>query len=194
MKSWPLTSSRLKSPSSSPAYGARLDRNRIQTDVSTRTIMQLRDRVLKPAHVAGESRVRVARIRGARAAARTRHGEPAPRDRDELYRYLSWPRRLTWRFATAARRYEASSSYIRLCHRCKAVVAVHPVARAESALESRSIMGEVVTLYGAPRPRSSVGRSIGDYLSAGDSSKLKILRARRDPSTFFGDAPRSYAR
>jgi len=49
-------SSRLKSPSSSPAYGARLDRNRIQTDVSTKTIMQLRDRVLKPAHVAGESR------------------------------------------------------------------------------------------------------------------------------------------
>src|ERR1700730_10056812 len=120
-KSWPLTSSRLRSPSSTPAYGPRLDRNRIQTDVSTKTIMQLRDRVLKPAHVAGESRVRVARIRGARATARTRRGEPALQDRDEPYRYLSWHRKLTWRFATAPHRYEGSSSYIRLCHRCMAV-------------------------------------------------------------------------
>src|SRR5439155_2740698 len=108
--SWPLTSSRLKSPSSSPAYGARLDRNRIQTDVSTKTIMPLRDRVLKPAHDAGEPRVRVARIRGARAAARTRRGEPAPRDQDEPYQCLSSHRRLTWRFVTAARRYGGSSS------------------------------------------------------------------------------------
>ena len=36
------------------------------------------------------SRVRVARIRAARAAARARRGEPAPRDRDEPYQYLSW--------------------------------------------------------------------------------------------------------
>ena len=76
--------------------------------------------------------MRVARIRGARAAARTRRGEPAPRDRDEPYRYLSWPRRLTWRFATAARRYEGSSSYIRLCHRCMAVEAVQYLTRAGS--------------------------------------------------------------
>src|SRR5439155_14161342 len=88
-KSWPLTSSRLKSPSSSPAYGARLDRNRIQTDVSTKTIMPLRDRRVKPAHVAGQSHVRVVRIRGARATARTRRGELAPRDQDEPCQCLS---------------------------------------------------------------------------------------------------------
>ena len=51
--------------------------------------MQLCERVLKFAHVAGESRARVARIRGARAAARTRRGERAPRDPDEPYQCLS---------------------------------------------------------------------------------------------------------
>lgn len=81
--------------------------------------------------------MRVARIRGARAAARTRRGEPAPQDRDEPYRYLSWHRRLTWRFATAAHRYEGSSSYIRLCHRCMAVMAVQRVTRTERPARGR---------------------------------------------------------
>jgi len=88
-KSWPLTSSLLKCLSSAAAYGARLERNRIQTEVSTKTIMLLRDQVPKPARAAVESRVRVARIREAPAAARTRRGERAPRGRDEPYLYLS---------------------------------------------------------------------------------------------------------
>jgi hypothetical protein len=75
-------------PSSTPAYGARLDRNRIQTEVSTKTIMQLCERVLKSAHAPGVSRARGSDPR-ARAAARTSRGERAPRDRAELYQCLS---------------------------------------------------------------------------------------------------------
>jgi hypothetical protein len=100
-----------------------LERKRIHTEVSTRTIIRSRDWLPRPAHVAGESRERVAQIHEAPVAARTRHVERAPPDQDEPCRYLSLHRRLTWRCATAGRRYGGSSSYIRLCHRCMAVVA-----------------------------------------------------------------------
>src|SRR5438477_11790760 len=120
-KSWPLTSSRLKRPSSSAAYGGRLERKRIHTEVSTRTIIRSRDWLPRPARVAGESRE--AQIHEAPVAARTRRVERAPQDQDEPCRYLSLHGRLTWRCATAGRRYGGSSSYIRLCHRGLAVVA-----------------------------------------------------------------------
>src|SRR5206468_4127394 len=130
-KSWPLTSSRLKRPSSSAAYGGRLERKRIHTEVSTRTIIRSRDRLPRPAHVAGESRERVAQIHEAPEAAGTRRVERAPQDQDEPCRYPSLHRRLTWRCATADRRYGGSSSYIQLCHICMAVVTAQRITRAQ---------------------------------------------------------------
>src|SRR5204862_7213511 len=122
-RSCPLTSSRLKRPSRSAAYGGRLERKRFHTEVSTRTIIRSRDWLSRPVRVAGESRERVAQIHEAPVAARTRRVERAPQDQDEPCRYLSLHRRLTWRCATAGRRYGGASSYIRLCPRCMAVVA-----------------------------------------------------------------------
>src|SRR5688572_5318271 len=87
-KSWPVTSSRLRSPSSSAASGARFDRKRIQTEVSTRTITQPSAWLTRAVHGGVECLVRVAPIREEREDAHTPRGAPTPRARDGQYRYL----------------------------------------------------------------------------------------------------------
>ena len=78
-KSWPLTSSRPRSSSRLLAYGARFDRNRTQTDISTRTLM-LRNAAPRKTAVGG-CREHLAPTRGEREGARRRHDGSAPRAR-----------------------------------------------------------------------------------------------------------------
>jgi len=87
MNSCPLTSSRLKSMSNSAAYGRVSDRKRIQTEVSTKTIM--RPSAKRHAHADAEFPAHAFRIREAPEDAHMRGDGPAPRDRGERYPYRS---------------------------------------------------------------------------------------------------------
>src|SRR5262249_296028 len=111
-----LTSSRPRSPYSSAAYGPRFARNRIQTDVSTSTLMRRNFWPTGRVHGAAQCPVPWARIHGEHGAARTRRGEPAPRARVEPYQCPSW--RPTRREPRVRDDHQcaASSSYRRPCH------------------------------------------------------------------------------
>ena len=80
-----LTSSRPRSSSSLLAYGARFDKNRIHTDVSTRTLMLRNAGPRKIAHAVGGCREHVAPTRGEREDGHRRRDGSAPRDRAEPF-------------------------------------------------------------------------------------------------------------
>src|SRR5688500_200943 len=111
-KSWPLTSSRLSNESSSEAYGARFDRKRIQTDVSTRTIMLPNVWLMTLVHAFVEFRGLQPPSREERADARKLRGGPVPLVRGERRPYPSSPPKPTWRRAATGHLCAASSS----CH------------------------------------------------------------------------------
>jgi len=111
-KSCPLTSSRLSNESSSAAYGARFDRKRIHTDVSTRTIMPPSVWLMTVVHAVVEFRGLQAPSREERANARKLRAGPVPLIPGERRPYPSSLPKPTWRRAATGHQCAASSS----CH------------------------------------------------------------------------------
>src|SRR5678815_2821745 len=97
------------------------DRNRIQTDVSTRTVTRPSAESMWSAPDGVAHHARVARSPAARSNVGRPRAEQAPRARGEPHRCPSLHRTPSWPRAAGARRYAASSSYIRLCHTSMAV-------------------------------------------------------------------------
>ena len=123
INSCPTTSSRASSRSNSAAKGARFARNRIQTEVSARTIRPPFAWTPSPPCVVGH-RPASSLFREVPAAVHTPHGAPAPQAQDapSLCRYL--PRKPLSLLRRAGHPRSAFSSYISNYHTNMAIPAI----------------------------------------------------------------------
>ncbi len=120
--SWPTTSSRPRSSSRPLANGSRPAKNRIQTEVSTRTIRLPYGFAAAPS--GGARRGRVARHHEAHVTVHRRRDGRAPRGRVEQFPCRCWHGMQLWHVEVAHRRCAASSSYALYYHTLMACLSI----------------------------------------------------------------------